>query len=160
MRKYSKKRERKKMRLLDEHDSKGYFKDLEYLGRISYISESTRAWIEARMYELREKSNVYEHKIGELLIKHDVEFIHQAPFVFRPKTIYFVDFFLPKERIVIEVDGSYHKSYSMLSKDGERDANFKSIGIRVIRVVNEETGDPKMLALRLSEHITSLRKKV
>ena len=141
------------LRALDEYDTRGYFRDLEYLGRISYISESTRAWIEARMYELREGANVYEHKVGELLINNGIDFIHQAPFVFRPKTIYFTDFFLPKERIVIEVDGMYHKSNEMLRKDAERDYNFKSIGIRVIRVSNGETGDLKMLALRLSEHI-------
>lgn len=141
------------MRLLDEYDTKGYFKDLEYLGRISYISESTRDWIEARMYELREKANVYEHKVGELLIQNGIDFIHQAPFVFRPKTIYFVDFYLPKQRIVIEVDGNYHDSRTMRHKDSDRDYNFKSIGIRVIRVSNGETGDLKMLALRLSEYI-------
>lgn len=147
------KQKAKKMRLLDEYDTKGYFKDLEYLGRISYISESTRAWIEARMYELREKANVYEHKVGELLINNGIDFIHQAPFVFRPKTIYFVDFYLPKQRIVIEVDGNYHDSRTMRHKDSDRDYNFKSIGIRVIRVSNGETGDLKMLALRLSEYI-------
>jgi len=147
------KQKAKKMRLLDEYDTKGYFKDLEYLGRISYISESTRDWIEARMYELREKANVYEHKVGELLIQNGIEFIHQAPFVFRPKTIYFADFYLPKQRIVIEVDGNYHDSRTMRHKDNDRDYNFKSIGIRVIRVSNGETGDLKMLALRLSEYI-------
>lgn len=147
------KQKAKKMRLLDEYDTKGYFKDLEYLGRISYISESTRDWIEARMYELREKANVYEHKVGELLINNGIDFIHQAPFVFRPKTIYFVDFYLPKQRIVIEVDGNYHDSRTMRHKDSDRDYNFKSIGIRVIRVSNGETGDLKMLALRLSEYI-------
>lgn len=147
------KQKAKKTRLLDEYDTKGYFKDLEYLGRISYISESTRAWIEARMYELREKANVYEHKVGELLINNGIDFIHQAPFVFRPKTIYFVDFYLPKQRIVIEVDGNYHDSRTMRHKDSDRDYNFKSIGIRVIRVSNGETGDLKMLALRLSEYI-------
>lgn len=151
------KQKAKKMRLLDEYDTKGYFTDLEYLGRLSYISESTRAWIESRMYELREKANIYEHKMGELLISKNIDFIHQAPFVFRPKTIYFVDFYLPKHRIVIEVDGTYHDSSFMLRKDSERDNNFKSVGIRVIRVNNLETGDLKMLALRLSEHIREFR---
>lgn len=147
------KQKAKKMRLLDEYDTKGYFKDLEYLGRISYISESTRAWIENRMYELRESANIYEYKVGELLINNGIDFIHQAPFVFRPKTIYFVDFYLPKQRVVIEVDGNYHDSRTMRHKDSDRDYNFKSIGIRVIRVSNGETGDLKMLALRLSEYI-------
>ena len=143
----------KKLRLLDEYDIRGYYRDLEYLGRLSYISEGTRSWIESRMYELRESANVYEHIIGELLLKNGVEFVHQAPFVFRPRTIYFCDFYLPNERVVIEVDGTYHSASDMLKKDSERDNNFKSIGVKVVRINNCETGDLKMLSLRLSEYI-------
>lgn len=143
----------KRLRILDEHDTKGYFKDLAYLGRLSFLSQSTRDWIEVTMYELREKANDYEHLMGEFLINNKIEFIHQAPFVFRPRTIYFCDFFLPKQRIVIEIDGIYHKGEEQMKKDAQRDYAFKSIGIRVIRVFNEETKDFENLKLRLSEHI-------
>lgn len=142
-----------RMLALDKYDVKGYYRDLEYLGKLSYLPQSTKDWIEARMYELRSSANVYEHIIGELLIKKNVDFIHQAPFVFRPRTIYFCDFFLPKDRIVIEVDGIYHSGQSQLEKDKERDSHFKSIGIRVIRVHNEETRDVNRLAIRLSQYI-------
>ena len=141
------------MRVLDEYDTKGYCRDLEYLARLSFIPQSTREWIEARMYELRESANQYEQKLGGYLIRKGVEFIHQAPFVFRPRTIYFCDFYLPKHRVVIEVDGIYHNGNMQFAKDTERDANFKSIGIRVIRVANEELGDLKRLAVRLEEQI-------
>lgn len=143
----------KKLRVLDQYDAEGYYKDLEYLGRLSYIDDGTRSWIESRMYELRESANIYEHIVGGLLIKNNIEFIHQSPFVFRPKKIYFTDFYLPKERIVIEVDGTYHSANDMLEKDKERDYNFKSIGIKVIRIDNKETGDLKMLSLRLSQYL-------
>lgn len=144
------------LRLLDEYDSKGYYRDLEYLGKISYISDGTKDWIEHRMYELRASANVYEHRVGELLISRGIEFIHQAPFVFRPKSIYFCDFYLPMQRIALEVDGIYHNSEDMVAKDAERDANFKSIGIRVVRIGNAETNDLPQLKLRLSEFIGGL----
>lgn len=105
------------------------------------------------MYELREKANCYEHKMGEILIESGIDFIHQAPFVFRPKTIYFCDFYIPSHRIVIEIDGIYHNSAVQSMKDTERDFNFKSIGIRVVRIANEETNDKEKLKLRLSQYI-------
>lgn len=141
----------KKLRLLDEHDARGYVRDLEYLARLSFLSDSTRSWIEVKMYELREKANVYEHLLGEQLLRMNIDFVHQAPFVFRPKSIYFCDFYLPSKRVVIEVDGIYHKSPEMLSKDLQRDENFKSIGIRVIRIANEETRDKERLPVILGE---------
>jgi very-short-patch-repair endonuclease len=149
----------KKNRKLDEYDARCYYKDLEYIARLSYIPESTRSWIEARMYELRASANCYEHNLGEMLIRNHIDFIHQAPFVFRPKTIYFCDFYIPSKRIVIEVDGIYHNGQVQLSKDLERDANLKSIGIRVIRIANEETKDQKRLALRLSQFLPELTKR-
>lgn len=142
-----------KFRVLDEYDTRNYLRDIEYLARLSFLEESTRSWIEARMYELRDCSNRYEQFVGQLLMKKGVDFIHQAPFVFRPKTIYFADFYLPESRIVIEVDGIYHNDPNMIAKDYVRDANFKSVGIWVIRVSNEETRDTKRLWLRISEVI-------
>jgi len=146
-------KEQRRMRALDEYDTKNYMKDLEYLARLSFIQESTRQWIEARMYELRESANMYEHSVGQLLMKMNVDFIHQAPFVFRPKSIYFCDFYLPESRIVIEVDGSYHNGSSMIVRDRERDYNFRSVGIWVIRVSNSEVKDAGRLKLRISETI-------
>lgn len=142
-----------KNRRLDIYDTKCYFKDLDYLARLSYLSDSTRSWIEARRYELRASANIYEHMFGELLINQGIDFIHQAPFVFRPRKIYFCDFYLPKERIAIEIDGIYHNSELQLAKDAERDENFNSIGIRVLRITNEETKDKTRLSLRLQEFI-------
>lgn len=142
------------MRVLDKYDTENYCRDLEYLARLSFLKESTRQWIEARMYELRDSANRYEHEVGQLLMKKGLEFIHQAPFVFRPHSIYFCDFYIPQKRVVIEVDGIYHNSSLMVSNDAERDANFKSVGIRVIRIANEEILDSKRLSLRLDQFLS------
>lgn len=147
-------REKKeKLRRLDEYNSKNYFADLEYLGRLNFLSESTRSWIETTMYELRGKANKYEQKLADYLIGKKIKFIHQAPFVFQPKRIYFVDFYLPDARLVVEVDGIYHQGNIQFEKDRERDGNFRSIGIRVMRIHNEEISDNKKLGLRFSEYL-------
>lgn len=146
-----------KFRVLDEYDMRNYARDLEYLARLSFLRESTRAWIEARMYELRDSSNRYEQFMGQLLMKKGIDFIHQAPFVFRPNKIYFCDFYLPECRTVVEVDGVYHQGDMQFAKDAERDANFRSVGILVFRVANAETMDTKRLSARLDDFLAKYR---
>lgn len=146
-----------KFRVLDEYDMRNYARDLEYLARLSFLKESTRDWIENRMYELRDGSNRYEQFMGQLLMKKGIDFIHQAPFVFRPHNIYFCDFYLPQYRMVVEVDGVYHQGNLQFSKDAERDANFRSVGILVFRVNNSETLDTKRLSIRLDDFIAKYR---
>ena len=71
-RKTKKVEKKESLRELDRHDTEGYFRDLEYIGRLSFLSASTRDWIETTMFELRDKSNIYENIMGELLIKKNV----------------------------------------------------------------------------------------
>lgn len=124
---------------------------MEYLGRLNFVSPRKKTWIEYKMYELRASANRYEHNIAEYLIKRGVKFIHQAPFVFYGEKIYFADFYLPDKRLIIEVDGEYHRGDNQFEYDKERDANFKSIKIQTIRLANAETIDEKTLKLRLSQ---------
>ena len=54
---------------------------------------------------------------------------------YRQKTIgnYIVDFYCPKAKLVIELDGGQHYSPEGKAKDRERDGYMKDIGLRVIR---------------------------
>lgn len=47
-----------------------------------------------------------------------------------------VDFFLPAARLVVEVDGRSHDG--RLGGDARRDAVLRSMGIRVLRVTNDD----------------------
>lgn len=148
----SPKNEQKKARLLDEYNAKNYFSDIEYIGRLA-IPEYRKDWIEMTMYELRDKANIYERNLGELLVKRGIKFIHQAPFVFYGKKIYFADFYLPEYRMIVEVDGMYHSGDKQFTYDKERDENFRSIKIKTLRLANAETKDETRMALRLSQYI-------
>jgi very-short-patch-repair endonuclease len=55
--------------------------------------------------------------------------------VYRQKPIggYIVDFYIPKAKLVIEVDGSQHLESEHAEKDRERDAYMNSAGIQVLR---------------------------
>jgi len=54
---------------------------------------------------------------------------------FRQKPIgnFIVDFFCPKARMVIELDGGQHYSIDGKAKDVQRDAYLKNIGLTVLR---------------------------
>ncbi len=59
----------------------------------------------------------------------------QAVQFYRQKPIgnYIVDFYAPKAKIVVEVDGSQHMESEQAARDLQRDAFLASQGLRVLR---------------------------
>ena len=59
---------------------------------------------------------------------------------YRQKPIgdYIVDFFCPRAKLVIEVDGSQHFSDEMTEYDRIRDEYLSSLGLRVLRFTNTD----------------------
>ena len=59
---------------------------------------------------------------------------------YRQKVIgnYIVDYYCPKAKIIIELDGSQHYNDEGVSKDKIRDAYLKSIGLEVLRFSDRE----------------------
>jgi len=59
---------------------------------------------------------------------------------YRQKIIgeYIVDFYCPKSRLVIEVDGGQHYSAKGKEKDGARDQYIAKVGIAVLRFSDRE----------------------
>ncbi len=59
---------------------------------------------------------------------------------YRQKPIgdYIVDFFAPRARLVVEVDGSQHLTNHHAQKDTDRDAFLESLGLKVLRFNSRE----------------------
>ena len=59
---------------------------------------------------------------------------------YRQKPIgdYIVDFFAPKAKVIVEVDGSQHMVGEHIQKDRVRDAYFASLGLKVSRFNSRE----------------------
>lgn len=131
------------------HNVASYMEDVSIISKFSEMNPSTKDWIETHRYELQEKANKYEQRLGEFLLKYNIKFIHQAPFVICRK-IYFLDFFIPKNRLAIEVDGTYHEGLYQSEKDKDRDMAFHSIGINTLRISNGEAMNDVALKLRLA----------
>ncbi|MDP3934804.1 MAG: endonuclease domain-containing protein [Candidatus Giovannonibacteria bacterium] len=51
---------------------------------------------------------------------------------------YVVDFYCPKLRLAIEIDGGYHRSSDMKEYDPARQAAIEAIGIKFLRFSNKE----------------------
>lgn len=62
-----------------------------------------------------------------------------VPF-YRQKPIgnYVVDFFAPRARLVVEVDGSQHFDEQHLTSDRRRDAYLAKLGLQVLRMDNQQ----------------------
>ncbi len=75
---------------------------------------------------------------------------------------YIVDFYCSEQSLVIEVDGDSHADADQIVKDQRRDRYFQSLGLRVIRYINDDIlknldGVLEDLAERLSSGSTSPR---
>ena len=59
---------------------------------------------------------------------------------YRQKPIgnYIVDFFAPKAKLVVEVDGSQHMEIEHAEKDKRRDEYLSSVGLTVLRFNSKE----------------------
>lgn len=137
---------------LNEYNKANYIEDYRIIGQFCNLTKSKKEWIEDTREQLKAKANKYENLFGEYLIKKKIKFVHQAPFIINGK-IYFLDFYIPSKRIAIEVDGQYHDSLYQEDYDDVRDYNFNSIGIKTIRIANNETMDANQLDIRLSQLI-------
>lgn len=51
---------------------------------------------------------------------------------------YIVDFYCPERGVVIEIDGDVHAGESEAVKDRQRESYLRSLGLRVIRYMNDD----------------------
>ncbi|AAU38561.1 endonuclease domain-containing protein [[Mannheimia] succiniciproducens] len=56
----------------------------------------------------------------------------------KPLLNYIVDFYCPKAKLIIELDGSQHYEPDYQGKDALRDAELNSLGFTVMRFSNDE----------------------
>ena len=71
-----------------------------------------------------------EHAAKLALKKAKIPFKQQVPFKY-----YILDFIIPNRLLVLEIDGGYHTTRS--EKDKKRDDFCKRLGLKVLRIKNE-----------------------
>jgi len=112
--------------------------DLKRRLRSNMTGPETRLWSRLRARQLQGLKFRRQHGIGP----------------------YIVDFYCPEQSLVIEVDGNSHADADQIVKDQLRDRYFQSLGLHVIRYINDDIlknldGVLENLAERLSSGSTS-----
>lgn len=113
---------------------------VEVLG-IEKLSPTMRKWVASNRKALLLSVTLPEKVTAQMLSKFDDKPVRQAFFMIR-KRCYFLDFFFPERMIAVEIDGSVHKFKR--EHDKRRDADFRSIGIRTIRIKNKDVMGGKL----------------
>ena len=99
------------------------------------LPESFVSWIENTSIELINNSTMAEIKFKSIMSQSNTPIVEQAFFNINGKS-YFVDFFLPEYMTIIEIDGNSHIDKQL--QDAIRDDKFLSIGIKTIRLTNQD----------------------
>lgn len=113
---------------------------VEVLG-IDQLSPAMRTWVTANRRRLLRTVTLPEKITAQMLMRFDDRPVRQAFFMIR-RRCYFLDFFFPERMVAVEIDGSVHKLKK--KHDRRRDADFRSIGIRTIRISNKDVMSGKL----------------
>ena len=87
-----------------------------------------------RAKELRKDATPQENRLW-------YDFLRNYPVKVRRQAViggYIADFYCPKAKLVIEIDGSQHFSPDGIRKDSERSQGIETVGCKVIRFSNYE----------------------
>ena len=110
--------------------------------------------IKARAKELRKNSTKAEKLLWENLRKRKLDgkkFLRQHPLIYESSNneyFFFIpDFYCSEIKLAIELDGAIHKS--TVTKDKNRDEIINSMGIRVLRIRNEELLDMEVVLSKI-----------
>ena len=108
---------------------------------IGSLPEAKRRWIAANRERLLRTPTLPERIAARTFARFEEKPVRQAYFMIRGRS-YFLDFFFPEMMVAVEIDGSVHR----LTKqhDKRRDADFRSIGIRTVRIRNSDVMEGRL----------------
>ena len=88
---------------------------------------------------LLENATEQEITVAKFLDDNRIDFFAQFPvFCKKIHTTFWCDFFIPKGRIVLEIDGTSHNRLLTRKKDTYRDAFMKEQHLTIIRLTNKD----------------------
>ncbi len=110
--------------------------------------------------ELRNNPTPSERKLWSMLRKRRLggyKFLRQKPIIYRQrnnKAFFFIaDFYCAELQLVIEVDGKYHNRQKEYDKN--RDLVIRELGIKVLRIDNEELKNLDRVKEKIEKFINS-----
>lgn len=91
---------------------------------------ATKKQLLAYAKRMRKNPTSSEKRAKAILKANNIPFKEQVPFKY-----YILDFIISNRLLVLEIDGGYHKERS--EKDKKRDDFCKNLGLKVLRIKNE-----------------------
>ena len=91
-------------------------------------------------YELLSKSTPQESSVCAIIRSMGYDVIRQYP-IFTGRKQYYADIYIPRLRLIIEVDGGYHFTERQKRLDTNRSAGIRRLGYHVCRIKNRDTLD-------------------
>lgn len=92
--------------------------------------------------ELIQRATKYEKDFSLFLVKNKIKFEFQkiVPITMDSKIVKFFicDFYIPKKKLIIEIDGDYHLNREQVEKDRIKDYYLQGLKYKVIRIKNSE----------------------
>lgn len=110
-------------------------------------NESQVDMAEAFKKNLKKSATPSELKLIKLLTEAGVNFEFQKVIYVNPKFI-ILDFYLPKAKVIIELDGGQHFKDDTLAIDKNRDSYLKKQGLKVLRLSNNKANDLNITSLK------------
>lgn len=100
-------------------------------------------WQSKTQLKLRYNMTKSEWRCKSYLESHNINFVFQEAVRGKSGKLYFADFYFPKTKTILEIDGGYHNTKEQKVKDKERTIDLKNKGFRVIRITNNDVNNEK-----------------
>lgn len=104
--------------------------------------------------ELRKNPTESENKLWQILRRKQMKgfkFLRQKPLIYsekyRVKSFFIADFYCSRLKLVFEVDGKIHDYQKYY--DEERDKVIRELGLKVLRIKNEETKNLNHVGMKI-----------
>ena len=107
------------------------------LKQLNYIDMKIEEVKNKFISENRKNATIYEKLMMLKLKVARIKFVTQYAIDYKNSFI-LCDFYIPKYKLIIEVDGLYHDEILQISKDIERDRFLRENGYQVLRLFNSE----------------------
>lgn len=106
----------------------------EVLDEFGDVVRSRKSMIEAAR-ELRKTMTIAEKLLWDCLKRNtrDIKFYRQVPI-----DRFIVDFYCPRERLIIEVDGGVHEHADVAESDAFREEFLRNKDLRILRFRNKD----------------------
>jgi very-short-patch-repair endonuclease len=110
--------------------------------------ERIKVYSSKRRIELLEKSTSAEKAACSILARMGVAYKRQYP-IWTGRKQYYADIYIPKFRLVLEIDGAYHYTSNQKRLDENRSSGIRRLGYHVCRLSNYEARKPDKIAAKL-----------